>query len=98
MEAFGDYLEQCGLIDMRIVGQKYAWCNRRHGEQRMKLRLDRVVANGEWLENFTDAKLFHVSMPISDHCLLSLRLCKDQRRRSTKRRFMFEAMWTRDDR
>ena len=61
------------------------------------MRLDRVVANGEWMERFVDAKLVHVSMPISDHCLLSLRLSKEQRQKLAKKRFMFEAMWTRDD-
>lgn len=79
MEAFSECLERCGLIDMGFFGQKYTWFNGRHDEQRTKLRLDRVVVNREWLENFTDAKLFLVSMPISNHCLLSLRISKDQR-------------------
>lgn len=98
MAAFGECLDRCRLIDLGFVGQKYTWCNGRHGEQRTKLGLDRVVANGKWMESFGDAKLVHVSMPISDHCLLSLRLSKDQRRRPSKRRFMFKAMWTKDER
>lgn len=77
MEAFGDCLDRCGLTDLGFFGQKYTWCNGRHGDQRTKLRLDRVVANGEWLEKFADAKLVHVSMPILDHCFLSLRLSKE---------------------
>ena len=47
MEALNKCLGRCGLIDLGYFGQKYTWCNGRYGEQRTKLRLDRVVANRE---------------------------------------------------
>ena len=83
---------------MGFVGQKFTWCNGRFGENRTKLRLDKIVANKEWMRSFPDARVFHSTMSISDHCLLKLRLSKRQNRRPFKKRFMFEAMWTRDAR
>ena len=57
-----------------------------------------MVANGRWLEQFPDAQVHHVAMSASDHCMLSLFLTKKKCRKPTKRRFVFEAMWVRDER
>ena len=46
---FRDVLSRCGLVDLGFVGQKYTWCNGRHGEHRTLLRLDRMVANEAWI-------------------------------------------------
>ena len=56
-----------------------------------------MVANGRWLEQFPDAQVHHVAMSASDHCMLSLFLTKKKRRKPTKRRFVFEVMWARDE-
>ena len=57
-----------------------------------------MVANGKWLEQFPDAQVHHVAMFASDHCMLALYLTKKKRTKPTKRRFVFEAMWARDER
>ena len=74
MEGFRNCLCNCGLLDMGFVGQRFTWCNGRIGEQRTLVRLDRMVANEEWLSLFPEAKVFHKSMAASDHCLLSMYL------------------------
>ena len=56
-----------------------------------------MVANEKWTELYPEAKVYHKSMSTSDHCLLSLWLRKRQPSRSTKKRFFFEAMSTRDE-
>lgn len=61
------------------------------------IRLDRVVANNDWRNMFKDAIVHHVSMFASDHCMLALFLKKKHPPRSVKKRFLFKAMWTRDD-
>ena len=97
MKGFRDCLCYCGLIDMGFVGQQFTWCNGRLGEQRTLVRLDRMVANEEWLNLFPEAKVYHRAMAASDHCLLSLSLRMRGPKRVVKRRFMFEEMWTREE-
>ena len=65
--------------------------------QRTKIRLDRMVANEDWMSLFPEARV-NVAMPISDHCLLMLSLTRKQTKKQGRKRFFFEAMWTRDDR
>ena len=74
MEVFRECLIDCGLIDLGFVGRRFTWCNGRIGEQRTLVRLDRIVANEEWLKMFFEAKVFHKAMVASDHCLLNLSL------------------------
>ena len=76
MEGFKECLSDCDLIDLGFVGQRFAWCNGRIGEQRTLVRLDRIVANKDWLNLFPEAKDFHRTMAASDHCLLNLSLRK----------------------
>nr|POF23049.1 hypothetical protein CFP56_15531 [Quercus suber] len=74
----------------------FTWCNGRFGEQRTMVRLDRVVADERWIEQFSEAQVRHISMSASDHCLLALFLKKKKPTKPMKKRFFFEAMWVRD--
>lgn len=98
MRSFRECLNACGLIDLGFVWQRFTWCNGRLGEQRTLIRLDRMVANEKWVEQFPEARVHHISMSVSDHCMLALFLTKIKRPKPTKRRFVFEAMWARNDR
>ncbi|XP_075640325.1 uncharacterized protein LOC142612079 [Castanea sativa] len=97
MKAFREVLSKCGLIDLGFVGQRFTWCKGRFGDQRTLIRLDRMVANEAWSLVSPEAKVHHVSMSSSDHCLLALFLNKDHQQRRGKKRFFFEAMWTREE-
>ena len=97
MKGFRDCLSECGLVDLGFVGQRYTWCNSRIGEQRTLVRLDRMVANEKWLNIFGEAKVYHRAMAASDHCLLNLSLRHRTRKKGERKRFMFEAMWTREE-
>ena len=97
MEGFRECLSNCGLFDLGFVGQRFTWCNGRIGEQRTLVRLDRMVANKEWLNLFPEVKVVHRSMVAYDHCLLSLSLRMRELRKVARKRFMFEEMWTREE-
>nr|POE93748.1 hypothetical protein CFP56_30518 [Quercus suber] len=97
MANFRDCLDRCGLLDLGFAGQRFTWCNGRQGNQRTKLRLDRMVANDDWMRLYPEASVQHFSMSNSDHCLLVLVLKCKQVRKPMKKRFMFEAMWTREE-
>ncbi|XP_075636840.1 uncharacterized protein LOC142609093 [Castanea sativa] len=97
MEIFRECLFDCGLRDLGLVGQRFTWCNGRFSEQRSLVRLDRFVANEEWMKMFLEGKVFHKAMASSDHCLLKLSLRQRVQRRRSSKRFMFEAMWTREE-
>ena len=89
MDAFREVLGKCCLFDLGFVGPRFTWCNGRFGEQRTLIRLDRMVGNEAWALMFPEAKVHHVSMSASDHCLLALSLNKVQFPRRRKKRFFF---------
>lgn len=64
MEGFRDCLSDRGLIDLGFMGQRFICCNGRIGEQRTLVRLDRIVANENWLTLFPEAKVYHRAMTI----------------------------------
>ena len=86
MRVFRECLDSCGLTDLGFVGQRFTWCNEWLGDQRTLIRLDRMVANEEWRELFPEAKVYHVSMSASNHCLLVLFLRHRTSPRPLKRR------------
>ena len=98
MGSFRECLNARGLFDLGFVGQRFTWCNGRRGKLRTLVRLDRMVVNEKWVEQFPEAQVHHISMSASDHCMLALFLTKIKRPKPKKRRFVFEAMWARDDR
>jgi len=67
MAEFRDCLNRYELCDLGFIGQKFTWCNGRDGEQCTKIRLDRMVANEDWLSLFPEVRVRHVAMSISDH-------------------------------
>ena len=97
LEGFRECLSNCRLFDLGFVGQRFTWCNGRIREQRTLVRLDRMVANKEWLNLFPEVKVVHRSMVAYDHCLLSLSLRMRELRKVARKRFMFEEMWTREE-
>ena len=54
------------------------------------------MANKGWRAKFPEAKVYHVSMAASDHCLLALSLKKSKPQRKRLKRFFFEAMWAKE--
>lgn len=73
---FVDVINYCQFIDMGYKGSKYTWLNKRF-KNKSKLileRLDRFMANDEWLQKYLDAQVYHLSRTHSDHCYLLISL------------------------
>ena len=49
MEAFQNTLEFCKLFELDFRGPRFTWTNGKEGLEFRKEKLDRAVANREWL-------------------------------------------------
>lgn len=67
-------LNYCQLIDLGFNGSKYTWRNKRRWDSLIIERLNRIVANVEWLNIYPEAHVTHLPRTHSDHCLLLLTL------------------------
>ena len=72
MEEFEAALEECHLIDLGFRGYKFTWNNKRPGAANTRERLDRAVANKEWLDKFSVSSVSHIFSHASDHMPLIL--------------------------
>ncbi|XWS30732.1 hypothetical protein CRYUN_Cryun23aG0013800 [Craigia yunnanensis] len=66
---FRDMIKSCGLNDVQFQGQKYTWYGVREGEL-VKKRMDRVLVNLEWLEEFHNIQVINLPVVGSDHSLI----------------------------
>ena len=62
MQAFHDVLSECNINDMGFVGDRFTW---RRGQ--IRERLNRALANPQWVDMFPHAALINSKMPRSDH-------------------------------
>ena len=58
------------------------------------MRLDRALATPGWIEHFSNVRVQHLEETTSDHCPLLL-ADSNSFQKHGKRRFFFEAIWTR---
>ena len=56
MKVFRDVLDECGLMDLGYVGDKFTWWGKRAGGLVLE-RLDRAVASNGWLSHFPGSKV-----------------------------------------
>ncbi|CAM8948837.1 unnamed protein product [Rhodiola kirilowii] len=96
MRRFRQAVDDCELSDLGFQGAKFTFTNRRTGEEEMRARLDRALANKEWKLNYPGAIVQHLTTFSSDHLPLVVDAEGDMRRRKCKL-FRFEAMWQRHE-
>lgn len=70
------------------------WDNRQGGQALIRERLDRAMADKDWLENNPQAAVEHLQFEEFDRCPIIIRLEEDQRK--TRRLFRFLKAWTSD--
>lgn len=97
MDDFNNLLDDCHLKSMDCMGVEFTWKGNRHGHL-IKERLDRFVANAEWMSMFPAAKFMNHNPSRSDHVPISVDVRKDfTQKQKRKRRFMFEQFWLQDE-
>ena len=99
MAAFKDALLDCSLQDLGYHGPHFTWSNRRGNHAFVRVRLDRGIANPDWLALFPLVQVHHVVIACSDHMGVSFDLTPATggvlyRRRC--RRFRFDKNWIRE--
>ncbi|KAL2895153.1 hypothetical protein RDABS01_011062, partial [Bienertia sinuspersici] len=98
MGEFKEALEDCGLMDLGYVGFEYTWWNGREGDDSIHERLDRMVGNNKWLEEFPLLTVYHLNQGDSDH--LPLKLVEYKGNKNMRRKgysFKFEDYWLTSD-
>ncbi|XP_023914218.1 uncharacterized protein LOC112025766 [Quercus suber] len=95
MDGFRKVVDYCAFQDLGYCGSDFTWRNMQDGENRIYLRLDRALANLEWLGKFGGMKAYHVVDSTFDHCALLISDSTTQCQPRAKR-FHFEALWTKN--
>ncbi|KAL2904668.1 LINE-1 reverse transcriptase-like protein [Bienertia sinuspersici] len=61
------YFEECGLSDIAYTGAYYTWSNKQEAEGRVYSKLDRIMANDQWVNLFSTEQAVFLPAGISDH-------------------------------
>ena len=54
-------------MDMGYIGPKFSWSNRQNAEMNTRVRLDRAVANGDFLQKFDNCTVENIITTSSGH-------------------------------
>lgn len=68
-----EVLAECDLRDLGFSGTPWTYDNKKRGRSNVKVRLDRGVANSQWMGCFFDASVQHLASSCSDHCPILIR-------------------------
>ncbi|XP_074283135.1 uncharacterized protein LOC141607680 [Silene latifolia] len=69
---FQECVDTCGLYDLSSTGAYFTWNNKQEGNERVFSRIDRVLANDEWILNGPDGSITFLPEGLYDHspCLI----------------------------
>lgn len=92
---FADFVHSNALVDLGFVGNKFTRSNHRLRRANIKERLDRGLANHNWVHLFPNSLINHFPATRSNHCPLLLSTIGTYR--NIPKPFRFEAFWVRDN-
>lgn len=99
MDRFHEIVDFCRFRDLGYLGPRYTWSRHFENGDSVWARLDRALANEEWMRKIANAKVVHISTIEFDHCMRCLQWGRDTRRKMRQGKlFCFEAMWLSDPR
>ena len=91
MESFKQVLDECNLLDLGYMGNKFTWSKSFPNGGMVWERLDRVVSTVEWLDLFLVTKVQTLSCVTSDHS--PILILPNGFGAKLKRPWRFEQMW-----
>lgn len=94
MKEFRDVLDECGLMDLGYMGEKFTWKGKRAGDLVLE-RLDRAVANNDWFFLNLSTKVQHLCIHSSYHITILIKL--EGNIPQPNHPFKFEQMWLREE-
>lgn len=94
---FREVLSHCGLHDLGFSSLPWTYNNNQGGEANVRVRLDRVVANSDWIDRFTEVSVQHLSSSRLDHKALLLVMGSANGQEQHRRIFRYEIMWEREE-
>ncbi|VVA22881.1 PREDICTED: reverse mRNAase [Prunus dulcis] len=91
MRNFNKFIDDCEVVSLAATGVPFTWCNGHHDNTIIYERLDRALANPDWMRLLPHFELQNLPIVRSDHGPIFLK-CNQIFRRIPKN-FKFEAMW-----
>lgn len=92
--------EECSLQDLDFSDHPFTWSNGRQGVDQIQCRLDRAMANDNFISRFSPIRVTHLPCFGSDHSPLRINL-EDHAQVSIRKRphlFRFEECWAKEPR
>ncbi|XP_055831093.1 uncharacterized protein LOC129900189 [Solanum dulcamara] len=89
---FTQYINNCGLSEVKLTGSKYTWWNGRIEEDCMLKRLDRIMGNSTFMNTFPSSEVSHLIRQGSDHASIQI-ICRTEEK-NIIRPFRFLNFWT----
>jgi hypothetical protein len=93
---FRNIIGDCDLTDIRLEGHLFTWIKSRGTSHVIEERLDRAMANTEWLSLFPNVRLLNLLTSHSDHNPILLH-SKPVQRNCYQYSFKFENSWFKEE-
>ncbi|KAJ0960519.1 hypothetical protein J5N97_001609 [Dioscorea zingiberensis] len=88
---FNEFINVNHLFDLGYIGSPFTWCNNQLGLARRWARLDRFLANNDWVSKFDSYFNKHLPRTASDHSPLLLTATSGSQHKH--RVFRFDNYW-----
>jgi hypothetical protein len=98
MALFRDCLDDCGLMDLGYIGPKFTWSNKQGNNRNIKVRLDRAVANSDFMQIYDSCTVENIITSSSDHYAILVNVASASHHiadHPIQHSFKFEAAWMR---
>jgi len=89
---FNECIDNLQLLEMAATGAPFTWTNSSEGEARIDTRIDRILMNHAWLQEFPEAYYVVGERDLSDHAMMTMTTEGEVKRK--RKMFKFENHWT----